>query len=181
MEESYLTKHQRNQILLAVFVIVALVIVMQLVRFIVPEFKLDNPPVKQAVEWDSPQAEQLWKTACADCHSNETAYPAYAYVAPVGWLVALDTHQGRREINISEDNRINFREMIETVREGEMPPAIYTIMHRDADLSDADKDTLISGLRATFSITQANLSNEIDPDMENKTNTDVDLVADSIR
>jgi hypothetical protein len=31
-----------------------------------------------------------------------------------------------------------------------MPPLQYTIKHRDAKLSDADKAALIAGMRATF-------------------------------
>jgi hypothetical protein len=40
--------------------------------------------------------------------------------------------------------------IISVIREGEMPPPIYTVIHRDANLSDADRQTLIEGLRATF-------------------------------
>lgn len=123
---------------------------MQFARFIVPEFKLDNPPVTYNIQWDSPETERLWNIACADCHSNETVYPWYSYVAPVGWLVAHDTHEGRAELNVSTNHRIDVEEMIESIREGEMPPMIYTITHTDARLSDSEKQALINGLQATF-------------------------------
>jgi uncharacterized protein YxeA len=29
------------------------------------------------------EVETIIKNACYDCHSNETKYPAYAYVAPI--------------------------------------------------------------------------------------------------
>jgi hypothetical protein len=32
-----------------------------------------------------------------------------------------------------------------------MPPAYYTLMHNDAVLSDADKATLIAGIKQAFS------------------------------
>ncbi|MEQ8677227.1 MAG: heme-binding domain-containing protein [Aggregatilineales bacterium] len=131
--------------------LVGVLILMQFARFVIPEFKLDNPPVTHTVNWDSPETERLWNIACADCHSNETVYPWYSYVAPLGWLVAHDTHEGRSEMNISENHRIELREMIEVISEGEMPPAIYTVIHGNANLSDADKQALIAGLRATFS------------------------------
>lgn len=125
-------------------------ILMQLVRFIIPEFHLDNPPVTQQVAWNSPETEQLWKQACADCHSNETIYPWYAYIAPVGWLVAHDTHEGRDALNISSDRRIEWDEMIEVIDEGEMPLPIYTTMHPEARLTAAQREMLIAGIRATF-------------------------------
>jgi hypothetical protein len=123
---------------------------MQVARFIVPEFKIDNPAVTHTVVWDSPETERLWQQSCADCHSNETIYPWYSYIAPVGWLVAHDTHDGRRELNISENHRIELDEMVEVIQEEEMPPSTYTIMHPQANLSAADQQALIDGLRKTF-------------------------------
>lgn len=131
-------------LLLIVFVL------MQFARFVVPEFQLDNPPVTQQVAWSSPEAEQLWKQACADCHSNETVYPWYSYIAPVGWLVAHDVHEGRDELNISTDRRVEWDEMIEKIEEGEMPLPIYVIMHPEANLTAAQQETLMAGIRATF-------------------------------
>ncbi|RZJ37154.1 MAG: cytochrome C, partial [Chryseobacterium sp.] len=29
----------------------------------------------------------ILKNACYDCHSNETKYPDYAYIAPISWTV----------------------------------------------------------------------------------------------
>lgn len=138
------------------FLIYGLVIILvgfgliQFVRFVVPDFQLDNPPVTHTINWNSAETERLWKTACADCHSNETVYPWYSYVAPVGWLVAKDVQDGRDDLNVSTNHRIDVGEMVEKIREGEMPLPIYTVMHGDAVLSDADKETLINGLRATF-------------------------------
>jgi mono/diheme cytochrome c family protein len=125
-------------------------VLLQPVRFVIPEFQLDNPPVTQNVVWNSPETERLWNQACAACHSNETVYPWYAYVAPVGWLVAHDTHEGRDTLNISEDRRVERGEMIEVIEEGEMPPPIYITMHPEANLSDAQQEALIAGITATF-------------------------------
>ena len=89
--------------------------------------------------------------ACYDCHSNQTRYPWYSYVAPVSWLVAKDTREGREELNFSEWNTLSKRkkikildEMGEEVEEGEMPMKIYTVIHRDANLSDQERETLIN-------------------------------------
>ena len=134
-------------------VLIGILGLMQLGQFVIPEFRLDNPPVTQTVNWDSPQTERLWNQACADCHSNETVYPWYSYIAPIGWLVAHDTHEGRDNLNISTDERVDVREIVEVIREGEMPMPIYTITHADARLTDAQRQALIDGLLATFSVT----------------------------
>ncbi len=125
-------------------------VLLQMIRLVIPEFQPDNPPVTQNVVWNSPEAEQLWDQACADCHSNETIYPWYAYVAPVGWLVAHDTHEGRDALNVSENRRIEWGEMIEVIEKGEMPLPIYITMHPEANLSGAQRETLIAGIKATF-------------------------------
>lgn len=154
--------HIPQMVIYGFVAVLTLLGVMQFARFVVPELKLDNPPVTNTINWDSPETELLWNTACADCHSNETIYPWYSYIAPVGWLIAHDTHEGRSELNISTNHKIELDEMIETIREGEMPLPIYTITHTDARLSDADKQVLINGLQATFAgnFTNSNLENK---------------------
>ena len=58
-----------------------------------------NPPVVREPNWDSVQTRDLMARACLDCHSNETNWPWYAYVAPVSWLVAHDVQEGRATVN----------------------------------------------------------------------------------
>jgi len=152
----------------AIIIGIAGFVLAQFGRFIIPEFKLDNPPIEQTINWDSPETERLWHTACADCHSNETVYPWYSYVAPVGWLVAHDTHEGREYLNVSVDGTVDLEEIIEKIEEGEMPLPIYTITHKDAILSDADQQALIDGLRVTF----ADMNESSDHDHDNHDDDD---------
>lgn len=60
-----------------------------------------DPPVTTQIQWDSPQTEALTRRACMDCHSNETTWPIYSYVAPASWLIYYDVQRGRSEWNIS--------------------------------------------------------------------------------
>jgi hypothetical protein len=143
------TLFTRRNIVLFLSACVILFILMQFARFIVPSLKIENPPSTYTVEWDSPQTQTLWNETCGDCHSNDTVWPWYSYIAPIGWLVAHDVHDGRDHVNISTD-QIYVGEMIEAIREGEMPPAIYKIRHSNARLDDTEKSDLIAGLQATF-------------------------------
>lgn len=68
----------------------------------------------------------------------------------MGWLVAHDTHEGRDALNVSENRRIEWGEMIEVIEKGEMPLPIYITIHPEANLSDAQRETLIAGIKATF-------------------------------
>ncbi len=116
-----------------------------------------NPPVLQEPAWDSVQTRELAQRACFDCHSNETDWsPWYASIAPSSWLVQRDVDKARREMNLSEWSEKAGRggrmaeEAGEVIREGEMPPMQYLLMHPEAELSDAEKETLAKGLEASL-------------------------------
>ena len=108
-----------------------------------------NPTGGRTINWDSARTEELMRGACMDCHSNETEWPWYSNVAPVSWLVQNDVDEGRRELNLST-GEAELDEMIETIREGSMPPWQYKPTHPAARLSDQEKQDLIRGLQATF-------------------------------
>jgi hypothetical protein len=121
-----------------------------------------NPPVVTQVKWDSPQTQALFERACADCHSNETVWPAYSNVAPFSWLVARDVTEGREHFNISDLGAMDTRrrnrlpkEIGEQMREGEMPMPIYLPLHPEANLTTAEKQALVEGLLLTLANTQA--------------------------
>lgn len=112
-----------------------------------------NPPIVSEPQWDSPRTKELFNRACADCHSNETAYPWYSNIAPVSWLIAHDIDEGREHFNVSmwgSQKKNEGEDAAKEVREGEMPMWFYTIAHPEAKLSSNKKQELISGLEKTF-------------------------------
>ncbi|ADR32765.1 cytochrome c [Sulfuricurvum kujiense DSM 16994] len=112
-----------------------------------------NPPIVSEPQWDSPRTKELFNRACADCHSNETAYPWYSNIAPVSWLIAHDIDEGREHFNVSmwgAQKKNEGEDAAKEVREGEMPIWFYTIPHPEAKLSSSEKQELISGLEKTF-------------------------------
>ena len=109
-----------------------------------------NPPATTQVMWDSPQTQDLFQRACADCHSHETRWPWYSKVAPVSWLIANHVRDGRRDMNVSMPDEVDVTEAVAQIRNGEMPPADYRLVHPEARLTDAEKTELISGLKKTF-------------------------------
>jgi hypothetical protein len=110
-----------------------------------------NPPIAGEPTWDAPATRALARQACFDCHSNETEWPAYASIAPVSWLVQHDVDEGRAALNFSEWTRPQkeAKEAAKEVREGEMPPAAYKLIHAHARLGAADLDRLAQGLTQT--------------------------------
>jgi hypothetical protein len=110
-----------------------------------------NPPVVAEPRWDLPATRALAQRACFDCHSNQTEWPIYSRVPPTSWLVARNVREGRAALNFSEWQRPQdeAREAAEKVLDGEMPPALYTLMHGHARLTDTERATIARGLSAT--------------------------------
>jgi len=90
----------------------------------------------------------LIEKACYDCHSNKTEYPWYANVQPAAWWLANHVKEGKEHLNFSafttyprEDHAHIFEEIVETVKEKEMPLKSYTFLglHPEAKLTDAQR------------------------------------------
>ncbi len=112
-----------------------------------------NPRSVAEPQWDSPQTRVLAQRACFDCHSNETRWPAYSRLAPASWLIQHDVSEGRAELNFSEWERPQEEatNAAGAVREREMPPLAYRLMHSGARLTEQERDALARGLMKTLS------------------------------
>ena len=96
----------------------------------------------------------ILRRSCFDCHSNETNWPWYSYVAPVSWLVASDVEEGLDEMNFSiwdqySQKRRNHKieQCGELVEEGEMPLWFYIPLHPEAALSQNEIERLVRWAR----------------------------------
>jgi hypothetical protein len=112
----------------------------------------DNPPVGLEPAWDAPGTRELAKSACFDCHSNETTWPWYSHVAPISWQIQNDVDGGRRHLNFSEWQRPqrHAKDAAEEIRTKDMPVWLYTLAHAKSRLSDADRERLASALERMF-------------------------------
>jgi len=131
--------------------IVAILVIMQF-------FQIDktNPAVDASKDFimmaNPPQEVKLiLKQACYDCHSHETAYPWYTYVAPVSWWLKSHINEGREHLNFSDWSTYSAKkqdhkleEVGEEVHEGEMPLDSYTWAHSEARLSEEQVQTLVN-------------------------------------
>ncbi len=145
---------RRNQILIGIGIIVIGFIVLQFIPFgnFIPVLARTNPPVTSQIAWNSPETEQLVRTTCYSCHSNETEWPFYAYVAPMSWLVLHDVNEARQKLNFSEQtaDEIDPSVLVEQIDKGNMPPIQYLLLHPEARLTDEQKSALRTGLRASL-------------------------------
>lgn len=142
----------RRNILLGIAGIVVLFLLIQLVPY---GHNHDAPSVSDEPNWDSPDTRTLVKTACFDCHSNDTNWSRwYESIAPASWLVEYDVLAGRQRLNFSEWNQggrpRELSQLWRAVQVDYMPPARYLWLHPEAKLSAAEKSQLVAGLQATF-------------------------------
>lgn len=129
-----------------------------LVTFTVIQFiptDKSNKPVDHKInfiegEKTPPKVTELLKGACYDCHSDETVYPKYAYIAPFSWSVKSHVNEGREHLNFSvwgkynDDLKKNMLEKsIQTIEDHSMPFPGYIVYHEKANLRKADRALLI--------------------------------------
>lgn len=125
-----------------------------LIQFI-PVDKI-NAPVKKTenfvdVKKTPEKIQSLIKGACYDCHSNETVYPKYAYIAPVSWSVKSHVNEGREHLNFSVWETYNkdlkesmLNKSIQTIQNKTMPMPGYIVYHEEANLSEAERTLVIT-------------------------------------
>jgi hypothetical protein len=92
----------------------------------------------------------ILKKSCYNCHSNNTDYPWYAEIMPAGWLLSGHIRDAKRVLNFDEfasykpDRQLlKLEGIVHEVETGEMPLPSYTLLHRDAILSDGQKTLLV--------------------------------------
>ena len=97
-----------------------------------------DPPAPREVMW-------TLRRACYDCHSTETRWPIWAYVAPISWQVISDVERARSRVNFSDwatyppqvqaalKHTIAF-----STSTHRMPTWYYLTLHPDAKLSPTD-------------------------------------------
>ena len=126
-----------------IYIILAVLVIFQFIPI-----TLDNPSVQ--ADFDGPpDVRDILKRSCYDCHSNETAWPWYSYVAPVSWMVAGDVHEARSRLNFSDwgmlapvDKRVAGKNIWGQVKRGDMPLSQYLLMHPAAKLTEPDKSVI---------------------------------------
>jgi len=119
----------------------------------------DNPPVTpghdaMASNAPPPAVAALLKNSCYECHSFQTHWPWYSYVAPVSWLLARDVNAARASLNFSEwphDDaqraHKRWKHVADEVENGEMPLPSYTWVHRQARLDPQQRQQIIEWCR----------------------------------
>lgn len=134
-------------------ILYALLVVFVVIQF----FQIDktNPVSDENLDFlkinnTAPELAAQIKTSCYDCHSNQSVYPWYSYIQPVGWFLKHHIDDGKKHLNFSEFGNYSAKkqahkleECEELLEKNEMPLSSYTIIHKDAVLSETQKNQLM--------------------------------------
>jgi len=113
-----------------------------------------NPPVEAsrtvfASEALPAKVEIVLRRSCQDCHSSQTRWPWYGYIAPASWIVAHDVHAARRQMNLSEwagysqeKREAKLNGICEQVINGDMPEGKYAVIHRSARVTEDERTAI---------------------------------------
>ncbi|MBD3749312.1 MAG: heme-binding domain-containing protein [Sphingobacteriales bacterium] len=139
---------------------IALIAILVVIQFISPKKNMSEGKQVNAIEtkYSVPDSvSSILAVACMDCHSNNTKYPWYNNIQPVAWWLSNHVNEGKKHLNFDEFTTYSLKrqddkleEFIKSQKEGWMPLDSYSLIHRDAVLSPAQKQTLIQwaqGLR----------------------------------
>lgn len=95
--------------------------------------------------------EIILRTSCNDCHSNNTNYPWYSYIQPVRFLMESHIKEGKENLNFNEWGNYSKRKqnnkldrIIKQIKSNEMPLNSYTLIHKNAILTPAQKKEIIN-------------------------------------
>lgn len=137
-------------------VLLIVFLVMQSIR--PPRNSNSTIPAEDLVTYYNPPANVagILKNSCYDCHSNNTRYPWYANIQPIGWILAGHVKDGKDELNFNEFTTYSRRRQLgklnsirNSIKDSSMPLKSYTWLHEDARLSKADKALILDWIQKT--------------------------------
>jgi hypothetical protein len=98
----------------------------------------------------------ILRTSCYDCHSNNTEYPWYSYIQPARMFLDSHIKEGKENLNFSTFGNYSKRKqlskldgIVKQIKADEMPLASYTLIHKNAILTQENKKVLINWIENT--------------------------------
>lgn len=130
-------------------VYISVIVVFIAVQFIRPALNNNSVIATHLISNVAPvpdNVNSILKKACYDCHSNNSNYPWYSYIQPVGLWLNKHINDGKKEINFDEFATYKLRkqyhkmeEIIDQVKNKEMPLKSYLLIHNEAKLTQDER------------------------------------------
>jgi hypothetical protein len=128
---------------------ILLLSILVIIQFIQPTRNISNGLGQNDISHVYAIPQELHQTLvkkCYDCHSNNTRYPWYFNIQPIGWWLAAHVHDGKEHLNFSEFRKYapekanhKLEELLEVTEDRSMPLESYTVFHKDTELTPQDE------------------------------------------
>lgn len=107
--------------------------------------------------------DRIFSKGCFDCHSDKTVYPWYHKLPLIKSMIDDDIKGARRHVDMSKGFPFsghgtppNDLAAIESeIEGGDMPPALYRLMHWSAKPNDAERDSIFQWIDSSLKILAA--------------------------
>ena len=140
----------------------ALLFLLIVIQFIRPEKNNSKNAVQEnniGNHYTVPESVKIiLEQSCMDCHGNNSTYPWYNNIQPVAWWLSSHINDGKKHMNFDEFGTYKpkkqdhkMEEVIEMVKEKEMPLKSYTWLHDRANITDEQRTILINWAKETRS------------------------------
>jgi hypothetical protein len=146
-------------------VLIFLLVIFILIQFFRPKKNISEGPQPNNIATAYPvpdNVKTILAKACNDCHSNNTRYPWYNNIQPVAWWLNNHVQDGKKDLNYDEFTTYSLRKQYarfgqtkDLVKKGAMPLKSYTWIHKDAILTDEEKQALFSWVDASRAAMEA--------------------------
>jgi hypothetical protein len=101
------------------------------------------------------EVQNVFTQKCYDCHSNNTHYPWYIHIQPIGWWMASHIKEAKDELNFSEFKTYNqkqvshkLEELVEVLEDGSMPLPSYVWLHSEAKVTAEETQAIKSWVQS---------------------------------
>jgi len=148
MESNVANERTLNSMKRTIVVLVVVLLVLFGAIQLVPGPSRDNPPSVAPARFPA-DVEVVVRTACMDCHSNETNWPWYSAVAPFSWYVTRDVLVARSHLNFSNWEAVPAETQLDMltkvwngVVERRMPHKQYALMHPAVELTAEERKVI---------------------------------------
>src|SRR5258708_3650701 len=135
-------------------ILLVLLVILIIIQFIHPARNIskgDQPNNISKIYNVPADVKTILDKACMDCHSNNTRYLWYFHIQPVDWWLTNHINGGKRGLNFDEytDKSLRYQynkleDLIDEVKKGDMPLDSYTWIHKDAILTEREKNTAMN-------------------------------------
>jgi hypothetical protein len=148
----------RKQMKLSKKILILVVILLLVAQFVQPVKNVSEGLGADDISKVYDMPADLHKTfvnKCYDCHSNNTHYPWYFNIQPIGWWLAAHVNEGKEHLDFSSFRKYDkekaehqLEEISEVVEDHSMPIKAYVLFHPESELTEADEKAINSWLKS---------------------------------